>query len=612
MLHFRFSPKKFFAPERVVYRETKLSSAEEQHYKLAVEESAQKIARVEAGKATEVNDLIEQLYAAEYRDDELRERFMRDVIKRAAELHAKIKNDRERTIVDEFEGKISIEKGAGPKGEDVMRQVGVEKKFSFRVRGKWWDLLGVKVTQEQLNAWLDEAKQAEQEIAKHKVELAMYKAARQSMKRAKTILKVLKKAVENTSTDVLKASVKNYMDNREKSAQLSKAITAEEKELAKKKERLELALKKIEEKRQHGRELFDKAFKPQLQVLLVHKKEMAQADFDAKLIELRNQVKAFGNSVDIVHMEFFLNEALGIKPLIYENDPVYAQPQTEKEKARELARAGKWWRTVFETPASDGDINRFTDQLRKINPSFLTEIVERELDTKVAYVLRFLYRGKLSGKIVLPLRRLAKLDPVNVAEKIKLAAGVAADADWEDRAKTFSDNWKDYSIDEFDYAYNLIKKGVTVPSGAPAAKAAPVERPIDEVKVAIKDVFNLSSIAANPTDADAIADHLYNTVMQGNAEYQLMLQDDNTKRKLKFFVTYQLGTLDLRAKVTPPKISGVDEAKTILGELLKNIPLFHKLDETAFANAANDYFTKEKQATYPGFIKYLKTEYGGA
>lgn len=600
----------WFKVKRFVY--FKLSSFEEKHLQLAVEEGAKQVAKKSVEKADEVDQLVKDLYDAEYKDDDLRDRFTRDILKRAGELRQKTKSEREQEIIKEFEGKIIKESGANPGDPDVLYQAGVEKKFNLRIRKNWWNLLGTKVSQEELNTWIDEAKKAEEDIKSKKVELAMYEASKKAMASARAILKTVSSAVTSTGGAEINAAVKKYMTNRAKALEVGKDVSAQEKAFAKKKETLDIALAKVEEKRQKGRELFDQAFGPQLQVLLDHKGELTQTDFDAKLVELRGQVKEFGDGIGIAYMELFLNQKLGIKPEILEHGSAYETPQTAKEQAREKARIAQWWNKVFGVEnAAESDIQKFIDTLRKANPSFLTHITEGTVPAHVDEVLAFLYRGRLGNQLALPTKRVAKLTPEKVAQSLELAGKIATDTDFQDHLQTFADNWKDYHVDDLSYAYPLIEEGMTIPKVTSGAKVAPAERPTDDVLKDIVESFDLSNVFTDDTTRDAVASAIYDRVLKPFPKYQHMIAAVSTQDKLKFFITSKFRGVDLSAKVTPIKADDVGKFVKVIDDILNNIELIDGIRETTFAGAADEYFTKTKKANIKGFLQYLKTEFGG-
>jgi hypothetical protein len=571
--------------------EIKLSESEKKHFELAVEEGAKKVSLIAADKADEVNDLITQMRDEEFSDQQLKIKFTREVLKKAGEMKKKSKDAKEITILEQFEGKVI-------KGGSVAdwEHAGVEKEFKFKV-GPWYNKIpfrGEKIDAKTLNTWIGVVDKHSEEIAANKIKLEMYRATRESMGSLRVILSSVRAAVKSGEGAKLKKVVKDYLEARELEQKTEKDLTEMTKKINKIKERVDQALAKLDEKRQKGRELFEKAFKPRLDVLISHKKDMDAADFDAEMLKLREQVREFGDNIGITYMEFFLNESLGIKPVIYVGSPDYKMPETDKEKAREAATTGRWWKKVFGKDLSSRDANLFIEEMRKENPAMLTSIAENSMSDHAERILKFLYNGTLQdGKMVLPTSRRAKLTVPDVVKTLHFAEKYATAGNLENTFTIFAREWKQYTADDFEYAFPLIQNGVAVP--LEKAPAATPERKPDEVTQLIKTVFNGN-----------VEKETYEKVFKGHPERDAMLQKWDTAARLQFFVTGKYlpdDTIDFSAKAD---LLNTDSSHDII-LLLKDLELLDRMDEETFKDAVNEYFAKKN--SMKGFIKHLEKEF---
>jgi hypothetical protein len=457
---------------------------------------------------SEADELINKILDTDELHVHNRERFRQMVMKKVEEMKQKAHDDREKKIVEEYEGKLLKIDG------DMLRPSGVQKDFKVRVRAGKFEIgnigrriWGHSVNADKLGKMVDEIKEIETQIEENKIRLEMLKSARTA---TATVVGVdrLGMTVEFTKASLIKDIYRNKMKSKGWTSLFStdlnlwdsykaakelkeknqkeyaakdtggkatmKQIEERGKQLENKKAVLEAALKRVEDLREHGRQLFTSAFGEQLAVLQRNRDMMDDDDYKRHAGDIREKVKAFGKSMGIVNMEYFLNEALGIKPEISSDGKVvYEEPQTSLEKERERVKVVQWWEKNFGKKASESEITSLIASLRKEDPELLREMVKGdsfELEAKIDTVIKFLFSGRMpgtAGKEVLAVSRRAILNVENVMKYLKIAKKVSAEFKGKDVNK-LTDIFTDfaeklpsrYKAVDFEYIYPSIDSNV--------------------------------------------------------------------------------------------------------------------------------------------------------
>jgi hypothetical protein len=454
---------------------------------------------MKSGKSsTDANRLIDEIIDKDDLHLHSREKFRQMVWQKVDEMKQKAKDDREKKIIEEYEGKLQMIDGK-------MRPAGVQEKFSMRVKAGKFEvgnigrrIWGHSIDADKLASLLDEVKDLEIRIEQNKVELEMLKAARKAtatligsekhdmtfgITKAGLVKDIYRNKIKSQGWSSLFSTESNLYQSYKAAKGIKeqheeeyrkgkkKVIADLEKkgrEFEKKKAILEAALAKIETLRENGRELFNKAFGEQLQVLQRNRDMMDDDDYRRHVGEIREKVKAFGKSTGIANMEFFLNEALGIKPEVTAGGKVvYAEPQTEVEKGKERVKIVKWWRENFGKEISEGDLTAFIEGLRKVDYALLNELATGTISKDnelVGSVFRFLFTGKLPDdeKQILSPTRCDKLSVERLMHHLRTAKKVSEEFKGnEDGLKNVFIDFAGklpsrYKAEDFGYIYSSL------------------------------------------------------------------------------------------------------------------------------------------------------------
>lgn len=452
----------------------KISQAEQQYYGEVVESTVKQVAKLPKDKAEAADKLVESVLQKETIHEELKLRFRREVMKRVADLRAKAKTEQEEKILNKFEDQVDVVGGK-------FRPVGVDEKFSVRVKAGnvFHRVFGKNVDANDLDAIMRETQEIEDRIEANKAQLAVLTAAKESTSNvlglAKDIFKTRMEArgTWNTifSTDLNSVESLSAAWNQRQRAREDYNINAKDKikklkkdtkTLEDHKKTLEATLAKVQDLREKGRGLFQRSFGPAVETLQAHKDSMDETAYNEQLGNIRKQVAAFGKDVGITHMEFFLNEAIGIKPAHARDlKNVYLAPTTGLETSRENAQVSRLWKDLFGKEASEQDISGFLDGMRKEQPEILREFIKTQrLDAHLTTYLRFFFTGKLDGKTLLKESRLAAMTPENVVKFLGMAKEYAKDPVNAERIlRDYANLWPDhYTASEFDTIYDQILK----------------------------------------------------------------------------------------------------------------------------------------------------------
>jgi len=450
----------------------RISQAEQQYYQEVVESTVKHVAKLPKDKAEAADKLIEDVLKKETIHEELQMRFRREVMQRVAALRQKSKTEQEKKILDKFEDQVDVVDGK-------FKPVGVDEKFSVRVKAGniFRRVFGKNVDANELDSIMRETQEIEDRIEANKAQLAVLTAAKEATSNvlglAKDIFKTRMEArgtwntifsTDLNSVDSLGAAWNQRQRAREEYKKHAedkiKKLKKDTKTLEEHKQVLEATLAKIQTLRDKGRDLFQKSFGTTVETLQAHKDDMDESAYNEQLANIRKQVSAFGKDVGITHMEFFLNEAIGIKPAHARSlKDVYVEPTTNLEKARENAEVGRIWKDIFGKNASDEEIAGFVEGMRKEQPEMLHDIIKnKKMEPQMVTYLRFFFTGKLKDKQVLKESRMAGMTPENVVKFIGLAKEYAKDDTTIDRVLgDYASKWPDhYKAEDFDSIYDQI------------------------------------------------------------------------------------------------------------------------------------------------------------
>lgn len=452
----------------------RISQAEQNYYGEVLESTVKKVVKLSSDKAEAADKLVEDVLKKETIHTELQLRFRREVMKRVADLRAKAKTEQEEKILNKFEDQVDVVNGK-------FRPVGVDEKFSVRVKAGniFSRVFGKNVDANDLDSIMRETQEIEERIDANKAQLAVLTAAKESTSNvlglARDIFKTRMEArgtwntifsTDLNSVDSLGAAWNQRQRAREdydlNAKDKIKKLKEDTKTLEDHKKVLEATLAKVQVLRDKGRDLFQKSFGKTVETLQSHKDDMDETAYNEQLDSIRKQVAAFGKDVGITHMEFFLNEAIGIKPAhATKLENVYLAPTTGLEKSRENAQVSRWWKEMFDTDPSEQEISGFLENMRKDQPEVLRELMKTQrVDAHLATYLRFFFTGKLDGKTLLKESRVAPLTPENVVKFLGMAKVYERDPVKAERVlRDYANLWPDhYTATEFDSIYDQILK----------------------------------------------------------------------------------------------------------------------------------------------------------
>ena len=491
-----------------------LSQSDNEHEYLdrAAEVAAKKVARLPKNDPDKMVALIDDIAKEDDIHQGLLVRFKSEVMKKAEQLRKKAKTEQEKQIIGKFEGKVQMVDGhffpAGLHQNSKLGEFDNSKKVTAAVVAgtvvagaamiavgasfPWLVALGVaeeaarrllkdKIWGNSLDKELREIQADEVEIEKSRAEIEMLRAEKKSLWQCVKIgSQVFMNQAESRGLpsggffNGLEAAYDLRLKQKERAAANQdklKTLEKKEKNLATRKAALEKALQKAEELRGKGRELFTETFnranpKGELDLLLDAKETMDENVFDARLEDLRNRVREFGDKVGIVRMEYFLDEKLREKrmavPLQPGEEQEYMLPANDKEASKEKIQIERWWEKTFDAKLGQRDLEDFIKNARAKNPNFYKKLVAGKVSKKEQKALRFFFTGEAKGlKEKMDKERRMDLTPENVLEMTEMATEVAEDSGDPDKLfKDFAEKWQGRNTQNFGEAYEFLKKGL--------------------------------------------------------------------------------------------------------------------------------------------------------
>lgn len=463
----------------------RISEAEEQLYSLTIEEAVEEVSKLPKDSADAADAIIQRFLNDVQLHEKKRVIFRGEVLQKVAEQKRKAEDERERKILEKFEGHIADIDGK-------LSFAGVDENEKFYVRGGtlFGRIFGERYNADKTDKILREVQKLEDEIEEKRLKIEMlrasYEASRSLVKNARQIFKAKREGrfVVGYIDDRIASwraakSQKERATERYKKSDDLKRISKEEKQLAQKKDVLTKLRQKVDERRKNGRRIFEEQFGKQVEIL----QQMSSHEQKKELDRLREDVQEFGAKLGIVSMEYFLNEALGISPktsgltLRFVKDEktgemkrVYEAPLTAKEAAQELATLSRWCEFIFGSAPTPNEMSTILTSLREQEPALLTQSLQEQKSgtpSPIMYELRFLFSGKdTKGLEILESSRRAHSAPENVVRLLRYASeheGVTQDR-LQNIFETFADRWPDeYKAEDFGYIFDFLKENKEPP-----------------------------------------------------------------------------------------------------------------------------------------------------
>lgn len=575
-----------------------VSKHDREYYESVVAETVKQVSKVKGtDEAKEADAIIRKALEDDALHMDLKMRLRREVLQRSTDLKKKSKDEREQQIVEKFEGNVAAIDGK-------YFPAGVDENFSVKVRvgnllQRVW---GRSVDADELSNIINQVKDLEEKIKENRVQLEVLKAAREStssligfpsvglevgvtkMSLVKEIYRMKKEArgggwssvfsTEMNLWNSFKAAAEqkavNELEYRSKAKEKIKTVEKETKTLEDNKKILEAALQKIEQLRQNGRNLFQMTFGKQLDVLLQNREELSQEEFDAQIDTLRKQVKSFGDNAGITYMEYFLNEAIGIKPLVIRKGEkaAYIEPQSQREIAKEKVLIGNWWKKVFATKVNESYVDALIPLLREKNPKFLKDILDGKTDPNIDMTLQFFFSGKLDGREVLDSKRRAQLSPEQIAKYVEVASRHKDQAQLKQALAAFANRWPSrFKAEDFDFVAEHVFQSL--------GKNDMVEDARNEFSSTWKRLTDHDLAPEDFEQMDGLVDVSIGGQPVGPAVFRekLSMLDDKRQKFMRFFFTGEFGgerVLKNNDHILPPTA--------------KNVLLAYEISEKVFAS----------------------------
>lgn len=542
--------------------EKRYTQEEQEQYEAVVDEIAE--FGMQGGTSEQVKKLIQQVESQNIVNDDLKERLNRDVLRKIDEMQQKAQNDQEKKVLEEYEGYVkSVDGKYRPTGVDQKFKVHVRPEASWGVsdlkehgyegkttalyaKGMWWKMgnifdrtFGTTVDADSFHKIIEDAEVANEQVEVLMRELALLKAAQKSITdlmgmtaagfmtrvRSRGITSIVGASLDSTGDFFGGMSDKYFGKDRKRLKQVSVTIAKKTMEMKEKQAVRDAALKKMEELRGSGRELFDKAFKPEVDVLLDQKDKMRPTEYEKKVKELRAKVEKWGQKTGFVHMSIFLDESMGVAERGEE------EFLSDVEIKQRRALVSRFVLDCTGKAPAPNEVQELMDGLKANQPDVLNAIYAGKTDKTVRMVLEILYRGEY-GDIKLVESRRATFDTTGFMRNIVYAREYAkvGQAKLEEVFKTFVEEWQGVSANEFDSKFDLILRG-RKPNEEESRNPEAKEKDSDKIKF-IKDLWREST---DETISEKMTNDLYEA-LQKDAEfkdnYQKVFKTDSVKRDL--------------------------------------------------------------------------------
>ncbi|MBU1953952.1 hypothetical protein KKH03_03205 [Patescibacteria group bacterium] len=449
---------------------------EQQLYEAAVEEAVDKVSRLAKNKVDEADGLIDELLNNAQLEGKHELTFRGEVLRKISEKKQAAEDGREKQILEKFEGQVVKRSGQ-------LRFAGIDENVKIYARGGnlYRRVFGKRYNADDVHDLLQDVQKTENDIEKRKLEIEMLKAkvdaSKNVLRNARFMFKQKRKGrifagYFKDAANSLKASYYQKQRAKDEFASGDKAgtkdIEKKSRQLERKQAVLDKLMAKIEARRQNGRDVFNRQFGAQVEVLQKMSGELLKQEAD----RLRDDVKKFGQVAGIVHFEYFLNEALGIAPQKgeYLADIGYSAPTTPLEIAKEKAQFGRWLEFVLHETPSAHLVAQTLEIMRNKMPSELVDILQNRNVDKVEtqkYELRFLFSGRdTTNAPILDKSRRAKPDPDTIVRFLRYSKDhdLSGMGNLNSIIQIFAKDWpKDYTANDFDYVLPFIRQGKEAP-----------------------------------------------------------------------------------------------------------------------------------------------------
>lgn len=599
-----------------------ISNADRRLYELTVEEAVEEVSKLPKGEVNQAEAIIQQFLDDVEMHVDSANKFRGEVLRKVADQKLQAEDDRERKILEKFEGQVVS-------ADKQLRFAGVDTKQKFYVRGGSLlrRIFGKRYNAADVNDLLHDVQKLEDDIEQNQLQLDMlkasYEASRKSLQNARKIFKSKREgrfvvgymddAV--TSWKAARGQKKRATQEYETSGkQQIKEINTKSKELNKQKDVLTELRKKVDARRKNGRDIFENQFGEQVQIL----RQMSGKQQKQEEKRLREDVRVFGQNLGVVYIEYFLNEALGVAPktagaLVLDERGgarpegiVYQEPLTEREAAQEMAVLSRWCEFVLGRAPSEGQLLPILAYLRDQEPRLLSQNLQTQQTkaiTPAMYELRFLLTGKdLNGKELLDTSRCARQTPENIGRLLRYATEHQLSKNdlsalFERFAK--DDEFQNYNAQDFDYILEFLKKAGQQPAPAPqpAQKKTNEKLPLSRAEEKFEHDF---SLLEDPN----LAKELYHAAIDQHPDRKEMINSKKNRQMMKMLMTGKFASISLQS----PNFEH-ENKKDYIQDVLEILPFFNKTSIHGLLQDLAEFKRKNKKHTCREFLKFLRKTY---
>ncbi|HLG25408.1 MAG TPA: hypothetical protein VI588_01260, partial [Candidatus Gracilibacteria bacterium] len=479
--------------------EKRYTHEEREYYEASVEDAAQRASGADHAK---VEKLVWDIVESSDVHEDLKLRMHRDVMARLEDMRRHAQSDREKKVLDQYEGYVkSVDGKFRPAGIDQKFKVTVRPEAGWNVsdltehgyegytsllymKGAWWKtgkvfdrVFGRTVDSDSFHNIIMDVEKANEDVEKLKRELELLRAAEKSVGqlislsasgfltrvRSRGITSIIGSSFASAGDFFSGIGDKYWGEDTKRREQVSIDIAKKIKDLKEKESLRDATLKKLDQLREQGRVLFDKAFKPEVDVLMAQKAAgMPDAEYQKNLKALRDKVRKWSEKTGFAHMEVFLDEMLGVPA----SKEVPLSPLEVKQRD---ANVSKFLKDIIGRAAKQEEVAEFTDILLQKLPDLLRKIGKKDFgrgadgENNVAF-LQFLVQGKYKD-MKLPEGRRLKPTPENLTRYLLLSLQYkgktfsGTDADLDHVLREFADHWTGVDAEHFDDVFDMIAAG---------------------------------------------------------------------------------------------------------------------------------------------------------
>lgn len=520
----------------------RFSQEEKDYYQSVVEKAAEK-GRPYIDNEAELERVVTKIGESSAMHDDLKLRFKRDVSRRIREMWDAAKSEQERRVVKEFEGYVQIVNGKyQPTGVEEEFKITVRPgiKWSWRDLGNIWDgVFGKSVDSEEFHQLIELTEHARDELEKAGRDLELLKAARKSTKElialgASGFMSRMRQKGHGFFSSMA-GSMHDFLDGIQSNKDVKRDMKHAQEKIKKAQRKLEkretlrdAMLQKVESLREDSRQLFQKTFQKEIDVLLAQKEDMSEAEFERKKEQLLERVKHWEKRTGFLHMEVFFHEAFG-------EGPGTEEVVSELEAKRRNVLVSRLYKEITGESPTERMGQQIAEYLRIKDPQTFQLIYEEKYPERAVKVLRLLYTGESDGLVLKPKDRVMKPHAEQMATYLRYAAeyDAIAGAHLDDVLKTFAEEWKGIPAAEFDEVFDLILKGEQ-PMAKEKSHASLEKEREEELKLISEHYKDVTGENVDPDDAEKLLESL-KADAELSGRYKRLLKNEKKKNFARVF-----------------------------------------------------------------------------